>query len=131
MTVSYPNESTAYRHARAKLLEAEIALRAQIEDVATLRRALPKGGQPPSDYAFQDTNGSDAPLSSLFGEHDTLAIYSLMYREDAEHPCPICSAFLDGLNGQLKHLARRLSLVVVAQSSPSRLAALQKQMGWT
>ena len=32
--LSYPNESATYRDARNKLLDAEIALRAQIEAVA-------------------------------------------------------------------------------------------------
>jgi hypothetical protein len=37
------NESPDYRQRRAELLEAERALRDQIERVAALRRALPEG----------------------------------------------------------------------------------------
>lgn len=36
---SHPNESPAYRKQRAALLEAEIALKNEIERVAALRRA--------------------------------------------------------------------------------------------
>lgn len=42
--LNYPNESAEYRAARNALLDAEIALRAQIEAVAAQRRALPPGG---------------------------------------------------------------------------------------
>jgi predicted dithiol-disulfide oxidoreductase (DUF899 family) len=37
----FPNESAEYRKARNELLEAEVALRRQLENVATLRRSLP------------------------------------------------------------------------------------------
>ena len=39
--VRFPGESAAYRAARDTLLEAEVALRRQIEAVAAERRALP------------------------------------------------------------------------------------------
>ncbi|MEX0366327.1 MAG: DUF899 family protein [Ruegeria sp.] len=130
MPVTLPNESPEYRAARTKLLEAETALRAQAEEVAAQRRTLPRGGTLPQDYAFQYPDGSAAPLSSLFGDHHTLAIYSLMYGPDAKAVCPMCSAFLDGLSGQVKHITQRIALAVVAQSAPERLAALQRDMGW-
>ncbi len=130
MTVSLPNESPAYREARNRLLAAEVELRAKIEDVANLRRQLPSGGRIPQDYAFRNLQGDDAPLSSLFGSHDTLAIYSLMYGPNAELPCPMCSAFLDGLNGQVAHLSKKISFAVVAQNTPEKLAALKATMGW-
>jgi predicted dithiol-disulfide oxidoreductase (DUF899 family) len=52
--VRFPNESAEYRRARNTLLEAEIALRSQIEATAQLRRRLPLGGEVPEDYAFQE-----------------------------------------------------------------------------
>ncbi len=45
----YPNESREYREARNELLEAEDALRAQVECVAGLRRGLPLGGEVDQD----------------------------------------------------------------------------------
>ena len=130
MTVSLPNESPEYRNARNALLMAETELRAQIESVAAMRRSLPKGGQVPDDYAFRSLDGEAAKMSSLFGEHDTLAIYSLMYGPNATSPCPMCSAFLDGLNGQVTHIRRKISILVVAENTPQKLAALKTQMGW-
>ena len=49
--VRFPNESAEYRRARNTLLEAEIALRSQIEATAKLRRRLPLGGEVPAKEA--------------------------------------------------------------------------------
>ena len=39
-SIRFPGENETYRKARNELLEAEIALRRNIEDVAALRRKL-------------------------------------------------------------------------------------------
>ncbi|MEW2912056.1 DUF899 family protein [Leisingera sp. JC11] len=130
MPVSFPNESVAYRTARNELLKAELALRAQTEDVAARRRALPPGGLIGDDYVFRSTCGTSVSLQDLFCGHSTLAIYSLMYGPDAKAACPMCSAFLDGWRGQIAHTQARMGFAVVAQSSPERLAALQEAKGW-
>ena len=130
MPVSLPNESAAYRTARNELLAAESDLRARIENVAALRRALPRGGQVPTDYTFRTLDDVPAPLSTLFGGHDTLAVYSLMFGPNADSACPMCAAFLDGLNGQIAHLTQRTAFAVVAQNTPQKLAALKTRMGW-
>lgn len=130
MPIALPNESAEYRAARDTLLAAEADLRSRVEDVAALRRTLPKGGQIPQDYAFRDLGGNIAPISSLFGDHDTLVVYSLMFGPKAQDPCPMCSAFLDGLTGQVAHLTRKTAFAVVAQNTPDALAALSRRMGW-
>ena len=130
MAISLPNESPQYRAARNTLLTAEAELRAQIENVANLRRELPKGGSVPQDYLFRSEQDAPTHLSSLFGSHDTLAIYSLMYGPDAQTPCPMCSAFLDGLNGQVAHISRKIAFAVVAQNTSEKLAELKAVMGW-
>lgn len=130
MTVSLPNETPEYRTARNALLAAESELRSRIEEVATMRRKLPKGGAIPQDYAFRSEQGAPAPLSSLFGPHDTLAVYSLMYGPNATEPCPMCSAFLDGLNGQIAHVSQKISFAVVAQNTAEKLTELKARMGW-
>src|SRR3546814_18031045 len=68
--LSFPNESAEYRSARIALLDAEIALRRQIEAVAAQRRALPPGGDVPEDYSFEWIGAYQRPervkLSELF-----------------------------------------------------------------
>ena len=75
----HPNESGEYRRDRQALLVEEIELRRHAERVAALRRNLPAGGEVPQDYHFLAEDGSDVTLSDLFGEHDTLVIYSYMF----------------------------------------------------
>ena len=128
LTIS--GESAEYRAARNKLLAEEMALRRQIESVATLRRALPAGGAVAQDYLF---DGDDGPLklSDLFQPGiDTLAIYSFMYGPEKELPCTGCTHFLDGLDGMVRHITQRINLAVVAKSPLPRLLALARARGW-
>jgi predicted dithiol-disulfide oxidoreductase (DUF899 family) len=147
MTMRVPNESAEYRAARDRLLEAEIELRRQSEAVAALRRELPPGGAVPEDYAFEGESG-DVRLSELFGDHNTLVVYSFMfprYSGDtrpgptagetaalplAETPCPSCTSILDSLDGAARHLDRQINLAVVAKSEPERLRNFARERGW-
>ena len=90
-SVRFPSESDEYRRARDEVLEAEIELRRQIEALAARRRALPPGGQVPADYQFEewDPAGSrprTVRLSDLLEEHDTLFIYSFIFKPGPRGP---------------------------------------------
>jgi len=135
----FPNESTDYRDARNKLLEAEIALRKNIEEVAALRRKLPPGGELPEDYVFEEgaVDPNDAKtarkirLSELFSPgKDTLAIYSYMFGPQMKEPCVSCTSILDGLNGSAPHIRQRMNFVVAAKSPLARIRELARGRGW-
>ncbi len=127
----FPGESATYRAARDQLLEAEIALRRQTEAVAVLRRALPPGGAVPEDYGFAEGgDGRPVRLSELFGDKPTLLLYSYMYGPAMTHPCPMCTAMLDGLEGQVEHIGLRAAVAVTARSPIARLRALGASRGW-
>ena len=126
----FPNESTTYREARNELLEAEIELRRQVERVAALRRRLPTGGEVAQDYEFEGEAGP-VRLSELFGPHDTLVAYSYMYGPNMERPCPMCTAMLDGLDGQARHITQRAALAVIARSPYPRIRAFADERGWS
>lgn len=132
--LAYPNESAAYRTARNALLDAEIALRAQIEAVAAQRRALPPGGALPEDYVFERIGADMRPepvrLSQLFGAHDTLILYSFMYGPERDRPCPGCTHLLDSLEGGARHVGQRAAFHVVAKSPIARLSAWAHVRGW-
>jgi predicted dithiol-disulfide oxidoreductase (DUF899 family) len=128
--MNFPNESKSYRAARNRLLSAEKALRRKTEQVAALRRKLPAGGAVPEDYVFDSEKGP-VRLSELFGAHDTLIVSSFMYGPKAARPCPMCSAMLDGLNGNARHIGERASLVVIAKSPLDRILAFTRPRGWT
>jgi predicted dithiol-disulfide oxidoreductase (DUF899 family) len=129
MTV--PNEPLEYRAARDRLLEAEIELRRQTEAVAAMRRELPPGGVVQEDYVFEGEAGG-VRFSELFGDHDTLAVYSFMFPRalDDDSPCPACSSMLDSLDGAARHLTRRVALAVVAKARLPRILEYAEHRGW-
>jgi predicted dithiol-disulfide oxidoreductase (DUF899 family) len=138
-TARFPGESASYREARDELLEAERELRKHVELVAQLRRALPLGGAVPEDYTFAEgardlaDNSSVFPvkLSELFRNRmDTLAIYSFMYGPEMKQACPMCTSFLDSLNGTAPHAGQRLNLAVVAKSPIGRIREFALGRGW-
>ncbi|SRR5258706_2309026 len=129
--LSFPNESSEYRSARNALLANEIGLRREIERVAAERRALPAGGEVPENYRFVGESGP-VRMSELFRDgKDTLAIYSFMFGPERERPCPGCTHFLDGLDGQVRHIDQRINFFVVAKSPLPRIQAFARERGWT
>lgn len=125
----FPNETAAYRGARNRLLKAEAELRRQVEKVAAQRRRLPAGGKVPQDYEFDSARGP-VRLSQLFERGRTLVAYSFMFGPKMANACPMCTAFLDGLNGNAQHLAQRTNLVVIARSPLERILDYARGRGW-
>jgi predicted dithiol-disulfide oxidoreductase (DUF899 family) len=136
----FPGESARYRQARDELLDAEVALRRQEEAVAALRRNLPLGGALPTDYEFDEWDPQAAVprtvrLSQLFCDKDTLLIYSFMFNPGPtgtalEAACPMCTSMMDGLDGQLPHLSRRISFAACARAPVERFRAHAGSRGW-
>lgn len=124
-----PNESPEYRQARNNLLAEEIELRRHIERVAALRRTLPSGGEVPEDYVFEGADGA-VRLSQLFGDKDTLVIYSMMFGPQRERACPMCTAMLTSWDGTARNLRERVALAVTARSPIERLLDFKKERGW-
>ena len=128
----FPNESPAYRRERDALLDAEMALRRQVEAVAALRRALPPGGTLKEDYLFEEgAQARPVRMSALFGDKPELVVYSFMYGPNVEQPCPSCTSIIDSLDGAAPHVAQRTNLVVVAKSPISRFLAFADERHWT
>lgn len=127
--MTIPNESPEYRRARDALLAEEIELRRHIERVADMRRALPPGGQASGNYRFEGAGG-EVDLEGLFGDKQTLVVYSYMFGPQRERPCPMCTSLLSAWNGEAQDIGQRVSLAVVARSPYARLAAFARERGW-
>jgi predicted dithiol-disulfide oxidoreductase (DUF899 family) len=112
-----------------RLLAEEIELRRHIERVAALRRALPPGGGIPEDYGFE-SHGGGVRISKLFGDKDTLVIYSMMFGPQRERACPMCTAMLTSWEGTARNLSERVALAVTARSPIERLLEFKKERGW-
>ena len=98
----YPNESRAYRDARDGLLKDEQALVAAVKALAAKRRTLPPGGELKQDYVFQWANdgrvGQPVKFSELFGDKNTLLLYSFMFGPNWDNPCVSCTSLVDGFD---------------------------------
>jgi predicted dithiol-disulfide oxidoreductase (DUF899 family) len=127
----HPNESDEYRRARQVLLIEEIELRRQVERVASLRRDLPSGGEVPQDYHFVAEDGTEVTLSDLFGEHETLIIYSYMFGPQREAPCPMCTSMMGGLDHKITDIRQRAGIAFTARSPIERLLEAKQARGWT
>jgi predicted dithiol-disulfide oxidoreductase (DUF899 family) len=127
--VRYPNESPEYRRARTALLAEEIELRRHLERVAEQRRALPPGGELIKDYRFVSENGP-VTFADLFGDKQTLVLYSYMFGPQRQRPCPMCTSFLSALDGEALDIQQRVALAVVARSPIERLVTFKKERGW-
>ncbi len=129
--IRHPNESDEYRQARQDLLVEEIELRRQVERVAAMRRDLPPGGEVARDYHFVAEDGSDVSLADLFGDHDTLVVYSYMFGPQRDAPCPMCTSYMGGLDHKIADISQRVAIAFTARSPIERLEGFKAERGWT
>lgn len=132
--ITFPNETSEYRAARAALLETEIALREQVERLGAQRRALPLGGAAREDYVFEelvDGEVRQVRLSELFEDgKEALFLYGFMFGPAMAQPCPLCSSIIDALDGNAPQLAQRINLAIVARSPIRRIVEFAERRGW-
>ena len=131
----YPNESQAYRKAREALLKEEQELVEKTKAVAAKRRTLPPGGQLKEDYTFQWANdgkvGQPVKFSELFGEHDTLILYSWMYGPGWDKPGPSCTSLMDGYDRAWYSVSRDAAFATIAKAPPDKINAWARERGWS
>ena len=130
----YPNETAEYRKAREALLEEEQALMDKVKQVAAQRRRLPLGGTLKEDYLFlganDDTLGTEIRFSDLFGDKQTLLLYSYMFGPNWDHPCPACTSLIDGFDRASVSVTQHAALTVVAKAPATRLNQWARERGW-
>jgi predicted dithiol-disulfide oxidoreductase (DUF899 family) len=132
-------ETAEYAARREELRLAEVDLMRQRERVATLRRDLPLGTVV-QDYEFLEgpraLADGDAPVTTvrlreLFSAPDrALVVQHVMYGKQQTTPCPMCTMWVDGLNGVVRHIARNADFVVAAAADPGALRAHARDRGW-
>jgi predicted dithiol-disulfide oxidoreductase (DUF899 family) len=128
--VHFPNESEEYRRAREALLVEEIELRRHIERVAEQRRALPPGGKVMKDYRLEAERGP-VGFADLFGDKQTLVIYSYMFGPQRERPCPMCTSLMSSWEEKVPDIEQRVAFAMVARSPIDRLVKAKQARGWT
>jgi predicted dithiol-disulfide oxidoreductase (DUF899 family) len=128
-TYMMPNASDEYRAARENLIDAELALREHVQRVAALRRTLPAGPTIP-DYEFVEGD-ERVRLSDLFSDgRPYLLMYHVMYWQDDQEFCPMCSMWVDGLDGVAHHISQRANIVAATIAPADKARAWAKHRGW-
>ena len=131
----YPNESREYRAARDSLLKDEQELVDKIKSVAEKRRELPPGGQLKEDYVFQCANdgkvGERVKFSELFGDKNSLLLYSWMYGPHWDHPCPSCTSLMDGFDRAWYSVSQNAAFAGIAKAPAEKINAWAKRRGWS
>ncbi len=62
------------------------------------------------------TETGPVDFAGLFGDKDTLVIYTYMFGPQRERPCPMCTAALGPFDANAEDIGQNVSLVAVARS---------------
>ena len=90
---------------------------------------MPPGGEVRKPYRFEGEHGP-ATFADLFGDKQTLLLYSYMFGPQRARPCPMCTSLLSAWEGEAPDIQQRVALVAVARSPLERLLAFKKERGW-
>ena len=130
----FPNESDEYRAARDELLELEKDLRERGEAVARERRApapgRPAGAGLPLRAPGRERRAARGRLRELFGEHDSLLVYSMMFGPDWDAACPSCTSLVDAFSANYHPLSHHCAMAVVSAARPRQLRDWARFRGW-
>jgi predicted dithiol-disulfide oxidoreductase (DUF899 family) len=102
-------------------------LDAQLQEIkqklAELRRQRPR--EEVTDYQLLDSEGREAPLSSLFGDKSSLILVHNMGRN-----CAYCTMWADGFTGLLPHLKSRAAFALTSPDKPEAQKEFVQSRGW-
>ncbi len=82
------------------------------------------------DYRFEGEAGS-VGFTELFGDKDTLIVYSYMFGPQRAKPCPMCTSFMGTWEKKMSDIEQRVAFVMTARSPIEKLVAAKKARGWT
>lgn len=125
--------------ARKRHLIEEKKFTRQRDQLSQARRELP--WEPvENEYVFEGPKGRRT-LTELFDGRRQLVIYHAMFDPASasdrtpwtkDAACPICSFWLDNLNGMAVHLTHReVTPIAVSRAPYPKIEAYRKRMGWT
>jgi predicted dithiol-disulfide oxidoreductase (DUF899 family) len=123
--------------ARIELAKAEQRLHDQLWQVAEARHKLPPGpvlaeyllAEGPADLGL-DGPVTTTALREVFGAHDTLFVYHLMFHPDDDAACPMCSLWVDSLHGIVHHIGQHTAFAVIGKAPLPRLRTWALRRGW-
>jgi predicted dithiol-disulfide oxidoreductase (DUF899 family) len=119
-----------HRLARLRLLAAEKEHTRRGDELAVMRRSLPRV-RIDKQYVFDTSEGSRT-LAGLFAGRSQLLVYHFMFGPEWTEGCPVCSFWADSFNGGVIHINQRdVTMVCVSRAPLDRLEAYKRRMGWS
>ncbi len=70
-------------------------------------------------------------FSELFGDKDTLLLYSFMFGPNWDKPCPSCTSLVDGFDRAWYSVSQNAAFAAIAKAPAHRINAWAKQRGWS
>ena len=114
---------------RVALLQKEKELTHAREEVASLRRALPRVPVE-KEYRF-DTDRGPRTLADLFDGRSQLIVYHFMFGPQDDAGCLHCSFWADSYDHSPAHLAQRdITFVLASRTALAEIQKYKARMGW-
>ena len=70
-------------------------------------------------------------FSELFGDKDTLILYSFMFGPNWDKPCPSCTSLMDGFDRTWYSVAQDAAFAAIAKAPAEKIDAWAKERGWS
>ena len=132
----YPNETRPIATRAKPCSRTSRSSSTKTKAVAEKRRKLPPGGELKEDYVFQWASDGKVgqrrvKFSELFGDKDTLLLYSFMFGPNWDKPCPSCTSLVDGFDRTWYSVAQDAAFAAIAKAPAERINAWAKERGWS
>src|SRR4051794_24554008 len=115
--------------ARLALLEKEKAFIRERDELARLRRELPRVPVG-TGYVFEGPSGP-VSLADLFEGRSQLIVYHFMFAPEWERGCKSCSFWADHFDTAMRHLkARDTTLVAISRAPLQKLRRQAERLDW-
>ena len=126
----YPNESRGVSRGARRIAQGRAGARRQGEGRGRKAPQAPARRRLKEDYVFQWANdgkvGQHVKFSELFGDKNTLLLYSFMFGPNWDKPCPSCTSLMDGFDRTWYSVTRDAAFAAIAKAPADRINAWAK-----
>jgi len=115
--------------ARKRLLDQEKELTRHRDEVTQARQQMP-WVKLTKDYVLRSVDGSVVRFSDLFVGRKDLVVWHYMFDPSWPKACATCSSWIDGFNGQIKHIRSKANIAVIGKAGWERMRDVKAEKKW-
>ena len=82
-------------------------------------------------WAIDGKVGEPVRISELFGDKNSLLLYSWMFGPNWDKPCPSCTSLMDGFDRAWYSVAQNAAFAAIAKAPAERINAWATERGWS